>query len=94
MGTKEKPGAYDCLTKAEPDEPIFVLLGRDPTAAFVVLEWALLREHLGQTSKEQIDEARECAGKMAEYARTKGKSDAVRRAGEAWAALHEALKAL
>lgn len=29
MGTKANPGEYDCYDKAEPDEPMFVLLARD-----------------------------------------------------------------
>jgi hypothetical protein len=30
MGTKSNPGPFDCYAKAEPDEPMFVLLARDP----------------------------------------------------------------
>lgn len=32
MGTKNNPGAFDCYANAEPDEPMFVLLGRDKHA--------------------------------------------------------------
>ena len=32
MATKTKPGAFDCYSKAEPDEPVFTLLARDPSA--------------------------------------------------------------
>ena len=40
MGTKNNPGEYDGYTKAEPDEPMFVLLARDPLAADQVRDWA------------------------------------------------------
>ncbi|HAW11807.1 MAG TPA: aspartate decarboxylase, partial [Chloroflexi bacterium] len=30
MGTKNNPGKFDCYDDAHPDEPMFVLLGRDP----------------------------------------------------------------
>ena len=40
MGTKNNPGEFDCLKKADPDEPVFVLLARDPLAADLVREWA------------------------------------------------------
>ena len=29
MGTKNNPGKFDCYEHAKPDEPMFVLLGRD-----------------------------------------------------------------
>ena len=43
MGTKNNPGAFDCYANAEPDEPMFVLLGRDPLAPFLVSIWAKVR---------------------------------------------------
>ncbi len=43
MGTKNNPGAYDCLAAAEPDEPMFILLARDPSAAWLVEAWLALR---------------------------------------------------
>lgn len=42
MGTKNKPGEYDCYANAEPDEPMFVLLARDELAPLVVRQWASL----------------------------------------------------
>jgi hypothetical protein len=44
MGTKNNPGTYDCYDKAEPDEPMFVLLARDPTASTFVRAWAYQSE--------------------------------------------------
>jgi hypothetical protein len=43
MGTKNNPGAFDCHTNAEADEPLFTLLARDPQAAHLVSIWSKLR---------------------------------------------------
>ena len=65
MGTKNNPAPFDCYANAEPDEPMFVLLGRDVTAAAVVREWADLREQLDDPDDApQIAEARTCADAM------------------------------
>jgi hypothetical protein len=63
MGTKNKPGKYDCYANAKPDEPMFVLLARDPSAAFLVSLWAFLREKIGDDPAVVL-EARECAEAM------------------------------
>lgn len=66
MGTKNNPGRGDCYSKAEPDEPMFVLLARDPHAPLLVRLWADLRKlHAGNPSK--VDEARQCADDMERY---------------------------
>jgi len=83
MGTKNNPGAYDCYANAEPDEPMFVLLGRDPVASFVVHIWADACATMG-TSVDKIDEARHCADLMCAWAIEKGKDT-----GTALAALGE-----
>jgi hypothetical protein len=44
MGSKVNPGKFDCYDAALPDEPMFVLLGRDPTFGILVREWANQRE--------------------------------------------------
>jgi hypothetical protein len=43
MGTKNIPGTFDCYANAEPDEPMFVLLGRDPLAPFLMSMWSKVR---------------------------------------------------
>lgn len=43
MGTKEHPGRFDCYETAKPDEPMFVLLARDPLADRLVELWAEIR---------------------------------------------------
>lgn len=70
MGTKNTPGAFDCYANAEPDEPIFILLGRDQHAARLVDEWAELREMAIDTRRKpesdrpMVEEARACAAAM------------------------------
>lgn len=81
MGTKQHPGDFDCYTNAEPDEPLFVLLARDPIAPGVILEWAHRREQRMRDAAEagegtaaevliemdQISEARACAHQMEKW---------------------------
>lgn len=43
MGTKNNPGQFDCYENAEPDEPMFILLGRDRLAAHLVSIWSKVR---------------------------------------------------
>lgn len=63
MGTKNNPGSYDCYANAHPDEPMFVLLGRDPVGGALVRLWAEARETLKPGDKK-IGEAQECAASM------------------------------
>lgn len=46
MGTKSHPGVFDCYAKAEPDEPIFTLLGRDRLAPSMIDIWAISKQRL------------------------------------------------
>ena len=46
MGTKLKPGRYDCYERALPDEPMFVILGRDPDFFDLVSKWAKRRARM------------------------------------------------
>ena len=48
MGTKNNPGEFDCYANAQPDEPMFVLLGRDKHAPALVWLWAVLRQLDGE----------------------------------------------
>ena len=43
MGSKTQPGAFNCYQSALPDEPIFTLLARDPTAPDVIRTWSRQR---------------------------------------------------
>lgn len=80
MATKNAPGNFDCYAHAEPNEPIFILLGRDPTASFVVAFWRELRVKAGlnSPSDEQIVEAMATSKALAEWALSKGKAEKVR----------------
>lgn len=75
MGTKNNPGTFDCYANAEPDEPMFILLARDPSAPMLVELWAQIRERFGGNTREietdlrMADEAQECAETMREWHR-------------------------
>lgn len=66
MGTKNKPGVFDCYAEAKPDEPMFVLLARDPSAALLVRIWCQLRRaRKGLTEADSKEtEAEHCAVDM------------------------------
>ncbi len=61
MGTKNEVGKFDCYGNAEDDEPMFVLLARDPLAPMLVKLWAEIR------NDEKSNEAFECAEKMIDW---------------------------
>ena len=72
MGTKNKPGRFDCYANAEPDEPMFVLLGRDPIAPLLVDLWARLKGELDGYGPdghgtEKMSEARQCSNAMTQW---------------------------
>ena len=66
MGTKRNPGAFDCYDKADPDEPMFVLLARDRHAALLVELWAILRARDNEPA-DVVAEAVACAGAIDAY---------------------------
>jgi phosphatidylethanolamine-binding protein (PEBP) family uncharacterized protein len=66
MGTKENPGKYDCYDKAVPDEPMFVLLARDPDASTLVRFWHVLKGQQGEDNSK-LEEAWKCADQMDEW---------------------------
>jgi hypothetical protein len=72
MGTKAEPSVYDCWAKAEDDEEMFILLGRDRHASALVRLWAEMREREGEDPMV-VEEARECAERLEGQARTLGK---------------------
>jgi hypothetical protein len=72
MATKENPGKFDCYAAAKPNEPLFVLLGRDPNAPALVRAWADMREQQGE-DPEKVAEARSCADAMEKHSRALGK---------------------
>ena len=73
MGTITKPGDFDCYHNALPDEPMFVLLARDPDFHRLVWEWSERRMFdIGcgerpEADKFMVAEARYCAIAGAEW---------------------------
>lgn len=71
MGTKNDPGA--CHAAAHPDEPMFVLLGRDPMAGSLVRMWAAWRETRGE-DPAKVKNARDIADALDGWAVKLGKT--------------------
>ena len=84
MGTKNNPAPNDCYAKAEPDEPMFVLLARDPYGPSLIYEWIRMRTCLlwhttpNPMSDEEIvrevhklREASKCATAMYDWKRAR-----------------------
>ncbi|MDE2031366.1 MAG: hypothetical protein KGI58_03875 [Patescibacteria group bacterium] len=75
MGTKNQPGKFDCYSKALPDEPMFILLARDPDFYRLVNEWANKREldiSCGERPASDgplVREVRICAAQAANWRR-------------------------
>jgi hypothetical protein len=68
MGTKNNPGQFDCYANAEPDEPMFILLARDPLAPILVRLWAELRAAASlEDDSAMIEEAMELADDMNDW---------------------------
>jgi hypothetical protein len=75
MSTKNAPGKFDCYANAEPDEPMFVLLGRDPMAPMLVEQWGHMRVAAGE-DPAKVAEADECARQMRAWLAKIGKRPA------------------
>lgn len=73
MGSKDNPGKFDCYANAMADEPMFILLARDPDAPMLVYMWAHRRMEAIQrgdrpaTDRNMVAEARECADAMRKW---------------------------
>jgi len=72
MGTKLKPGKFDCYANAADDEPMFVLLARDKHAPVLVWLWATLRELDGE-DVPKVKEAYDCAQAMIDFQKANGR---------------------
>ena len=67
MGTKQKPGAFDCYGKAADDEPLFVLRAKDPAAPAAIQAWIVARLACGVSKDgeiERLKEAMQCVHAM------------------------------
>lgn len=71
MSTKQNPGAFNCYKAALPDEPIFVVLGRDPAGPATLDKWCHERIILGKNAsaddRNRLREAINQAAEMAEW---------------------------
>jgi len=76
MGTKRDPGPHDCYAKAEPDEPMFVLLARDPLAPHLVRLWSDLTVARPGNGREKSAEAKACARAMEDWAQRRHRGQA------------------
>lgn len=65
MGTIDRPGCYEALSKAEPDEPLFPLLARDPGFTDTVLDWCITRLSLIRAGKKPIADCDQVAEALA-----------------------------
>lgn len=76
MGSKSDPGKFDCYANALPDEPMFVLLARDPLAPSLIEDWAADRMRAVMMKMrplkdlEMVDEAQRCAKSMRDWRKT------------------------
>lgn len=68
MGTKNNPAPFDCYANAEGDEPMFVLLARDPDAPRLVRDWVNARHERGE-DQQKLVEALDCANAMEAWRR-------------------------
>lgn len=67
MSTKLNPGAFDCYAAAAPDEPMFILLARDPLAPVLVDIWTQLRMLRTSPDLAKLAEAMDCAEAMRKW---------------------------
>jgi len=56
VGTKNQPGDFACYTKALDDEPMFVLLARDPQAPGMIEDWAETRRDAINANRRPISD--------------------------------------
>jgi hypothetical protein len=80
MGTKAKPSTYDCYANLDPDEPYFLLMGRDLLASHLVRMWAKSRQAMidagtkPSTDQAQVNEALRCADEIDMWRVLRGKA--------------------
>jgi hypothetical protein len=70
LKNEELASPTSCINKAAPDEPVFVLRGKDICSAFAVRQWANVAEAGSHHEPEKIAHAREWADRMEAYARS------------------------
>jgi len=83
--TKNNPGPNSCYERAAPDEPMFVLLGRDVAAPFCVLLWCKMRL-LIEGPSDQVIEAAKHSEDLRDWAITLKKDEKIKLAYDAFRA--------
>jgi hypothetical protein len=79
MATKNNPGKFDCFAAADPDEPMFILLGRDPIAPFLVGWWVGLKSmHDPSADPAKLQEAMQVAKSMEEWLTKLNREDKIK----------------
>ena len=58
VSTGARPGTYDAMATAKPDEPVFTLQGGDPFASPTVLHWAKLAREAGLAEEREVESRR------------------------------------
>ncbi|MES2415138.1 MAG: hypothetical protein V4614_15130 [Pseudomonadota bacterium] len=74
MGTRRNPGKYDCYHAAHPNEPMFILLGRDRFGASLVRYWVAARNALSGGSRQETEkllDASVCSSDMKKWCEEK-----------------------
>lgn len=87
MSTKENPGQFDCYSRAEPNEPMFVLLGRDAAAPILIEAWMALRL---SDDPAKLVEAQDCAHACYTWLMKLGKRDAWNAVKDNWFKINDA----
>lgn len=64
MGSKNNPGKFDCYAKAEPDEPLFVLMGRDPMGGHLASIWSKLRQGDAEAAQRVFNDLVSRSGRL------------------------------
>jgi hypothetical protein len=72
MWSKSKPGPFDRYAEAAPEEPVFVLLGRDPVSTFLVSLWIGVHGVMGGNSPAEALDAAQCSLALEQWARAHG----------------------
>ncbi len=67
MNTLENPSKHDCRKKLLPDEPIFILRGKDPNASKTIHYWVAGYLQRGGRNLKKVCEALDLAQQMEEW---------------------------
>lgn len=75
VASKADPSPFEAFAKAEPDEPYFTLLGRDPLSTSTIAWWVTMARTMELHPSEQVDEAERIAAAMDRWRTAKEQTD-------------------